>query len=378
MTDPQDSENRRPYFRGSLLAGAAGDALGAPLEFMTLNQIQANYGKGGLGEMIQAYGRVGAITDDTQMTLFTAEGLLRGYVRGASRGMSHLPSLVDAAYQRWLLTQGERNNAVPYPLTSGNAEWLYNHEELHHRRAPGNTCLTALRNKTFFGEVVDNHSKGCGGVMRVAPAALFHIHAGIVPDAAWRAFSTGQELAELTHGHVTGKLTAGTLAAIIAAILDGEDLQQAITRAGELCQQHEGHEETTHAIDQAVALANTLTPIHEAIRTLGAGWVAEEALAIALYCCLKATTLEQAIVWAANHGGDSDSTAAIAGNIMGALQGVDAIPQRWLEELELREVITELADDLLEFPGWPVDDMLAPDAEWESEKERILAKYPGC
>lgn len=214
--------------------------------------------------------------------------------------------------------------------------------------------------------------------MRVAPAALFHAHSGVGADPATQAFKTGRELAELTHGHATGTLCAGSLAAIIAAILAGQSLFEAVQQARELCEQYEGHEETTRAMDQASALASTATPVAEAIRRLGAGWVGEEALAIALYCCLKASTLEQAIVWAANHGGDSDSTAAIAGNIMGALQGVEAIPQRWLEPLELRPVITELADDLLAFPGWPVDDLPAPDEAWKREQERILVKYPGC
>ena len=378
MAEPRDPEHHRPYYRGCLLAGAVGDALGAPLEFMTLNQIQAQYGDGGLDEFIPAYGRIGAITDDTQMTLFTAEGLLRGYVRGSLRGIAHLPSVVDAAYQRWLLTQSESNTVVPHPLVSNQQEWLYYHEELHHRRGPGNTCLTALKRKTHYGELADNQSKGCGGVMRVAPAALFHAHSGVGADPATQAFKTGRELAELTHGHVTGTLCAGSLAAIITAILAGQSLSEAVQQARELCERYEGHEETTRAMDQASALASTATPVPEAIRRLGAGWVGEEALAIALYCCLKASTLEQAIVWAANHGGDSDSTAAIAGNIMGALQGVDAIPQRWLEPLELRTVITELADDLLAFPGWPVDHLPAPDEAWKREQERILAKYPGC
>ena len=63
--------------RGCLLGGAVGDALGAPVEFMRHSQIVARFGPGGVRDFAPAYGRTGAITDDTQMSLFTAEGLLR-------------------------------------------------------------------------------------------------------------------------------------------------------------------------------------------------------------------------------------------------------------------------------------------------------------
>jgi ADP-ribosylglycohydrolase len=81
---------------------------------------------------------------------------------------------------------------------------------------------------------------------------------------------------------------------------------------------------------------------------IGEGWVGEEALAIAVYCALKyQDDLRGALIAAVNHDGDSDSTGAITGNILGAYLGANAIPQAWLKKLELREVITELADDLL-------------------------------
>jgi ADP-ribosylglycohydrolase len=89
------------------------------------------------------------------------------------------------------------------------------------------------------------------------------------------------------------------------------------------------------------------------VERLGEGWVAEEALAIALYCALTADgSFERGVLAAANHSGDSDSTAAIAGNLLGALLGRGAIPERWLEPLEVREVVERLAGELLAaFPG---------------------------
>ncbi|WP_374973246.1 ADP-ribosylglycohydrolase family protein, partial [Spongiibacter marinus] len=80
---------------------------------------------------------------------------------------------------------------------------------------------------------------------------------------------------------------------------------------------------------------------------LGEGWVAEEALAMSLYCALSSDNLQDALILAVNHSGDSDSTGAITGNIVGLMAGERAIPAEWLETLELKNVITEVAEDLL-------------------------------
>src|SRR5690606_26667444 len=96
---------RRDRFRGCLLAGAAGDALGAAVEFDSRRQILQRFGAGGIRDFGSAYGRFGAITDDTQMTLFTAEGLMRAYVRWTGKGICHTPGVIAHAYLRWLATQ---------------------------------------------------------------------------------------------------------------------------------------------------------------------------------------------------------------------------------------------------------------------------------
>jgi len=90
--------------KACLLGGAIGDALGAPVEFDDLAKIRARFGPEGVTDFVPAYGREGAITDDTQMTLFTAEGVLRAHVRGVERGICHPPSVIHHAYLRWLLT----------------------------------------------------------------------------------------------------------------------------------------------------------------------------------------------------------------------------------------------------------------------------------
>ena len=80
---------------------------------------------------------------------------------------------------------------------------------------------------------------------------------------------------------------------------------------------------------------------------LGGGWVAEETVAIAVYCSLAHfNDFEKAMVAAVNHGGDSDSTGAVTGNLLGVVFGYEALPDFYKEDLELHDVILHIADDL--------------------------------
>jgi ADP-ribosylglycohydrolase len=338
--------------KGSLLGGAVGDALGAGIEFLSLDEIRQRFGLFGVQDFSPAYGREGAITDDTQMTLFTAEGVMRAWDRGAERGICHPPSVVHHAYLRWLLTQGERPKSDFEIRTDG---WLYGTPALHNRRAPGNTCLSALHAAKGWGEpaVAQNNSKGCGGVMRVAPIGLF---SPLMGDDA-QVFTLATEVAALTHGHPAGSLSAGYFAATIAALLRGEPLSRALDAADSALRVHGGCDDVTRALDAARMLAARGQPSPEQLESLGAGWVAEEALAIAVCCALVAKDFRDGVLLAVNHSGDSDSTGSIAGNLLGVHFGFRAIPSTWLERLELREEIERLATDLNAFVSgtttWP-------------------------
>jgi hypothetical protein len=79
---------------------------------------------------------------------------------------------------------------------------------------------------------------------------------------------------------------------------------------------------------------------------------------------------------AVNLTGDSDSTGAIAGNLLGALHGIDAIPRRWLEPLELRGAIEEMADDLLSWPQWPIWEFLSDDPAERAVQAYWIDRYP--
>ena len=328
--------------RGSLLGGAVGDALGAAVEFLSLSEIRERFGPEGVRDYAPAYGRRGAITDDTQMTLFTAEGVLRAWVRAEERGICGVSGVIHHAYLRWLLTQGMRPEHLDERI--GTDGWLFATKALHSRRAPGNTCLSALRSSDSLTgpEIARNNSKGCGGVMRVAAVGLF---AGMIGDDD-RVFGMAADAAALTHGHPSGYLSAGHLAVTIAALLRGEHLPEALNAADAPLRARERHAEVADAITAARALAARGRPSPETLETLGEGWVAEEALGLAVCCALTARNFSDGVLLAANHSGDSDSTAAITGNLLGGQFGVATIPVTWLDELELRPEIERLASDL--------------------------------
>ena len=174
----------RDRIRGCLLGGAAGDALGYPVEFQSAGQITARFGPEGIRDYVRdaAAGKA-LISDDTQMTLFTANGILVGETRGALRGIrGDTAGYAALAYQDWLRTQDlsweQGREPGDGPRKTGGS-WLLDVPELYALRAPGNTCLSAIAaysrgDGRRYGttERPINASKGCGGIMRVAPLAM--------------------------------------------------------------------------------------------------------------------------------------------------------------------------------------------------------------
>lgn len=380
-------ERIRSRTRGCLLGGALGDMLGAPLEFLDLSGIVNRFGPCGLVEPAPAYGKLGAITDDTQLTLFTAEGLIRAWVRGEARGVCHPPSVVWHAYLRWLTTQGDswrevggRFFSYDHPEPDG---WLVGERWLHARRAPGSTCLTSLRGRRM-GEIRQplNDSKGCGGVMRVAPAGLVDGATGGDRFAGDRVdyagiFALGSDLAAITHGHPSGYFAAGALAMLVHALVRGLRLEPALDLLEGELREHYRARETFKAVERARVAATRGDVDAATLEALGRGWVAEEALSIAVCAALaRQDDPRAALLLAVNHSGDSDSTGAICGNLIGALHGAEALPADWLAVVEGRETIEQLADDLWlqvsgQAPGVSVEGPENP------EGERWWQRYPG-
>ncbi len=332
---------------GCLMGGALGDALGWPVEFLSRTAILRKYGSEGIKELDKAGKLFAEFSDDTQMTLFSIDGIMRYLAKQkySNRPVSFEITMHEA-YRRWLFTQ-QAPTSKDKEILNG---WLYTHPLLHAQRAPGNSCITAL-NEIGIGTIQDpiNSSKGCGGVMRSAPF-------GLVFDPE-EAFQKGCAAAALTHGHPTGYLASGAFSQIIAHLLEGKSLTAALGLTLHHLKQQPECEEVVLYLQKAFELANEEIEPQRAIEALGEGWVAEEALAIAVYCALKFPDDSRlALRHAVNHDGDSDSTGAICGNLIGAWHGIQSLDPSWIENVEGKDLVLQVARDLFEGPridpGW--------------------------
>ncbi len=331
---------------GSLLGGAVGDALGAPVAFLSVDDIRSCYGNTGITSHAPGYGRKAAITADTQMTLFTAEGLILSAIRAEYAGEDKVITAIYHAYLRWLYTQDKRRQRqlIQAHGTCAVVDGiLAGHRELFAQRAPDSACLTALASGVMG--TMDrpiNQNSGCGGLSRAAPI-------GLAFADSEKSFSIGCAAAALTHGHPHGYLPAGFFAALISRVVAGEPVTAALAEAARILKKYRHHEACLRSIENAARLSCSDKDGSASIEALGKGWEAPEALAIGLYCALAAgDDFQQALKMAVNHAGKSDTTAIVAGAILGAHHGIGAIPEAWLAELEMKALIEEVAVDLHE------------------------------
>lgn len=304
-----------------LNAGAAGDALGYRVEFDSKERIEKEWGADGPESVAEERGE-GIVSDDTQMTLFVLEGLL------AARTEDEVGETVRSALNGWFETQ--RSNFVRGK--TGVASFC----EMWARRAPGSTCVSALSSGGIGSSIMPtNDSKGCGSVMRSAPFGLAPF---LIDDA-----SPGElafETSFITHGHREAALSSMGLAEAVFAGLSGEPAEKAFERMTDMLSD-EGESRALELCREALRLSDGSggrTPP----RVLGEGWVAEEALAIGVWAAAEASKgvpRWAAIRAAANHGGDSDSTASIAGNLIGALLGADERIRAEASRLDARRVL---------------------------------------
>lgn len=340
----------RDKCRGSLVGGAVGDALGYEVEFMSLSSIRKRFGKRGITRYV-LHNDIAQFSDDTQMTLFTLEGLMNGIkATNAGNPETIIPFIVKA-YLNWYLTQTTTPSTLP-------DSQLANIPSLWSRRAPGLTCLGSLE-KIYKGNSPTNHSKGCGGVMRVAPIGIFNAaHSNIYKDsdtarlAGWAA--------EITHKHIASTFASALLATTVEKCIQEEEVDRiqfkSIISDGLILLDKcfPGHEvelkKITSLIRRAMELGESEMPQEKAIRELGEGWVGDEAVAIAIFSVMRHIgNFEECIICAVNHDGDSDSTGAIAGNIIGGILGYSAIPQYFIDNLEIEPILVKAADGLCGF-----------------------------
>ena len=315
----------------SLLGLAVGDAMGAEIEFAKLNQIQSIF-PCKVDRLLPSYGKLGAITDDTQMAVFTAEGLVRTIWRGATKGIGGTSSVIHHALLRWLMTQGEA------PHMEVDREFgLIKVKSMFKRRAPGLTCLDALKRAETFGQKAENNSKGCGTIMRVSPLA-FGLRREVIREFAI-------ETSALTHGHPTGQYAAAFWAELLADVMTGRDLELSSRWLVDQYRKIDGAAEVVEAAEKARSAVRDGSP--HTVATLGEGWVAEECLSIALYAALASKNFKDGISIAVKHSGDSDSCGAVAGSLLGILYPEEVFQFEVSSQIEQQKYIRKLSKDII-------------------------------
>lgn len=338
--------------RGGLLGAAAGDALGYCVQELSLEEIHQRFGPEGIRgyDTENGYALVSA---NTQLALFTANGLLHGQTRGALRGvMGPAIGYLRLAYQDWMKTQTYGGRRAPGKAVS----WLCGIDDLYARRTPDRTTMLAFASEKL-GTMEDpiNRSKAAAALPRTITTGLFLNQ----PEQVREAARLGAETAAMTHGDSLGFLPSAYLAELMNRLL--------VRRAGSFrsilhetiasVQEGFGREyprvkEIGNLLAQAETLADDEISPEMAMAELEPV-EAHRVLAAACYACLKFPgDYERALVAAVNHSGDSAATGCVAGALMGTAVGTEGIPEFYLDPLELREILEEMADDL--FQGCPM------------------------
>lgn len=338
-------KDSKDYFRGCLLGGAAGDALGFPVDFMNLEDIRALYGEQGVRTLMRSeVSGKALISDDTQMTIFTVDGLLWADSKAKKKGIYAYVPCIFYAYQKWLYTQTGQFADKKYEFLLGGEVLKW--EELFARRMPGETALNALAGSingkygTFKNRI--NNSKGYGACVRSAPIGMYFCQD---PE---KAFEIGCEAGALTHGHSDGFLSAGAFACLMAHIFQGAGPEEAAMEALAILKKQKNSEHVYEVLRKAMLLVKSGEEPAKALSAIGEGWVGEEALAMGLYCALThPSDFEEAVCAAVNQGGNSSGSAAICGYILGGYLGSLEIPYPWIRDLELSELLIHGADKLL-------------------------------
>lgn len=337
---------------GCIIGGACGDALGYPVEFVySYKKIEKDFGNGGIKEYDLRYPwlnegiKKALVSDDTQMTLYTLQGIL-----DAEAEYGNLIEKVTHNYLAWYFLQ--TGQTVPVNLKSELTEI----RELNQRRAPGTTCLSAL-NSIARERKPDNDSKGCGGVMRIAPIAVLGALKNWTPEATAKMAA---DISAITHLHPLSDYSSASLAAIIRDCLifppkNEKEFAATVERSLSVVETLYGPDAPelnsfVSYIRNVIAMAADPRPDWEVIEhSIGEGWVAEETLAIAIFSVMRhVNDFQNCLISAVNHGGDSDSTGAVAGNIIGSILGFDKIPESFIENLQLTDLIIRKTEELMQ------------------------------
>ena len=298
-----------------MIGHAVGDALGVPVEFCSREEIAEDpvTDMRGFGSYPVP---AGAWSDDTSMSLCALDSL--------SKGVIDHDEIMDN-FVRW----------------ASNDEFTPTGEMFD----IGRTCLTAIRN---FLEVdgrpalecglTDERSNGNGSLMRIHPFALYAFVKG---GTLGKSLDIIREGSIMTHAHPRTIYACGIYAMVFWEILKGADKAKVLSEIENAAVLFDGiyPEESDHfewAFHKKLASksADEISSSGYVVHTLEA----------ALWCLLTTNSYKECVLKAVNLGEDTDTVAAVAGGLAGAMYGYDAIPEEWRNTLIRREYIEEMCE----------------------------------
>ena len=307
----------RSRILGAVLGAAVGDALGHPTEFLpSYAAIRQRYGPAGVIGFELWWERDGQrfapYTDDTQMAEIVLGALVNH--KGASATMDDLME----------------------DIAAGFAAWSTNPQGGH--RAPGNACMRGATNLSAgvpWREAGGPTAGGCGSVMRAYPFGLL-LHADPEQAENWAV-----EHSRMTHQDPMALAACAAMAVGMAAEMNDEPPDAVLAAMVEAAGRHDS--KTASMAQRAVADARSGADPEDVLRQLQ-GWAAHEAIAAAMVVVSRhPRDIRSALLEGANAPGDSDSIATLAGALLGARLGLEAIPIDWVRDIERSEELLVLA-----------------------------------
>ncbi len=322
-----------------LIAGAFGDAFGYLIEFDNMSRIEDKYGLLGLTLSHIKKMQELSVSDDTQMTLFLMNALMKE---------QHSDTIlrIYLEFQNWLTTQQSSFENV------FNKTDLLNECLLYKRQAPGNTCLSALNmNRCGTIEHRINSSTGCGTIMRVAPIAF-------LPQTINQIFELGAKQGAITHGHYLGFASSGFFAAILNQMILGYSFEesmknsyQALNYFNQKFQLIDELSSYLKMVEQHISNKIILSN-DDLCNAIGEGWQAHHALGIALYTYKKSDSFEDLLFLSSHHRGDSDSTCTLAMQLFASKNSVQKY-QEYFKKLDVYKLLMNKAKEFKKFRNMP-------------------------
>lgn len=324
----------------TILMGSLGDAMGYQIEFMNETEIDSLFSNEVSFEKLTNQPLI--VSDDTQMSLYTLEGIYNDKLDPVNS--------IYQCYLDWAWTQLYSINPN-MTLLHPNVSKLARLSIMRQAHAPGRTCMDALmlgKMGTFSSRI--NHSKGNGGIMRLAPLAVYY---AVNSDySEHKIANLGVDVSCITHGHNLSIIASYHFAYLLALIAKDEHAVLEELVLGSLDVTVKQFSDFPEILEYQLLIEKSISLVHEnfpndryALNQIGEGWVAEEALAIALYCSLRyPKDPKNALLSSVNHKGDSDSTGILTGNIMGLLHGNTDRYLHILKRINVYNVITSLVE----------------------------------